>query len=417
MQQTERRWFPALASREFRNLWLGTLGSSAATWTLFLGVNWLAYDISGDSFAVGIVSFASLAPYLLSPITGSFADRFDRRAVIVVSRVASLVGALALAVLAFSGYAEVWHLGVLAFLTGLARSADTAGEQALLANTVAPAHILNAVTLSAAAYQGSRVIGPLAGAPLLGVVGAGGVFGMAAGFSLLSIIAVAAVRVRSTGDVARMGDVAGNTARALRYIGSTPPVLMIFGLVGIHCWLTMSYDALLPDFATNALNGGELEYNALIVAVGAGALVATLLLSTISHQRLRGSLLFAAAIGSGVTPILMAATGHVVPSAAVAVGIGATQAVFMALTTTLLQSVLPDGIRGRVMSLNFMLGAGIMSLQNLANGILADHVGTPVLFAVPGVIFAAIIVAWAVARADLRRVIRTGMLGEAPARA
>jgi hypothetical protein len=109
-------------------------------------------------------------------------------------------------------------------------------------------------------------------------------------------------------------------------------------------------------------------------------------------------------------PFLIAFTTDVSASAGAAVGIGASQAVFMALTATLVQSVVPDGIRGRVMSLYVMLAAGVMSLMNLLNGALADQVGTPVLFAVPGVGFALVLLAWSFARADLRRVYRTGVL-------
>ncbi len=375
--------------------------------------NWLAFDLTGNSFAVGIVSFASLSPYLLSPLGGLLADRFDRRRVVAATRVASAGIALALALLAFTDLASVWNIAVLAFLGGVARAIETPAEQALLPNTVDTRHILNAVTLYNASYQGSRVVGPLAGAPLLAAIGAGGVFAMAAVFYAFSVLLLMRVHVHSSGDVQSVAALAGETRRAAGYIGRTGPVLMVFGLVVLHCWLTMSFDSLLPEFATNALNGGELEYNALVVAVGAGSLVATLALSTVSRPALRGSLFLAAGLGSGLFPASMALTGTPASSAMAAVGIGASQAVFMALASTFLQSVVPDGIRGRVMSLYVMSAAGIMALMNLANGLMADEVGAPLLFALPGLGFAGILAAWSLLRSDLRRVYKTGALATA----
>lgn len=407
--------FPALGSYDFRHLWFGTVTSSVSSWTLYLGANWLAYDITGESSAVGIVSFASLSPYLLSPLAGSIADRYDRRTVVALARGIVLLVALALAAVAFSGATEVWHLAVLIFIDGFSRSIEMTAEQALMPNTVPQEHVVNAVTLTSAAQQGSKVIGPLAGAPLLGMVGAGGVFAMAAAFCAYAMFELLRVRIHSTGDIDVFGDLVGNTIRTTRYIARTAPVLMIFALVVLHCWLTMSYDSLLPDFAADALNGGELEYNALIVCVGAGALVASLGIAAVHRDSIRGRLFFASMVGSGLTPLLMSLAPHVVPAAAAAVTIGASQAVFMALSATLLQAIVPDGIRGRVMSLYFMLAAGVMSLQNLGGGILADRVGTPVLFAIPGVTYALIAICWFIVNPRLRMVTRTGRLEHAGA--
>jgi MFS family permease len=187
---------------------------------------------------------------------------------------------------------------------------------------------------------------------------------------------------------------------------------MIFGLVAFHCSLTMSYGALMPEFAKEVMHGGDVEFNALNLAIGAGALTGTLIVSTVGRPGLRGSLFLATGLGSGLFPLLLALTENIGAGAAAAIGVGASQAVFMALSTTLLQAVVPDGMRGRVMSLYTMLAAGVMALMNLANGFLADPLGTPVLLAIPGIGFAAIVVAWSLLRADLRRVYRTGVLAE-----
>jgi hypothetical protein len=143
-----------------------------------------------------------------------------------------------------------------------------------------------------------------------------------------------------------MRSIAIDTAETAKYISRTRPVLMVFGLVGLHCGLTMSYGALMPEFAKEVMHGGDREFNALNLAIGAGALTGTLLVSNIGRPAVRGAVFLGAALGSGLFPIALAVTGNVTSGAVAAIGIGAAQSVFMALTATLLQSVVPDGMRG-----------------------------------------------------------------------
>ncbi len=404
-------FFPALSYREFRWLWYGSMASSMARWTLFLGSNWLAYDISESSLAVGMVSFASSGAYLLSPFGGWLSDRYDRRTTLQASRLAAFLGAVGLSAITFLGFIEVWQLVLVSFLGGFTRATEQPAEQALLPNTVPSSALLNAVTLNSAAFSGARLIGPIAGAPLLATVGGGGVFALAAAAYLVAGVTVHQVHIRSTGDVAAFRTIFTNLRDAAGYVSHTPEVLMVFALVALHCALTMAFDSLLPEFTIQALNGGQLEYNELLVGVGAGALFGTLGIAMVRNPRARGALVLIGGVGSGIFPFLMGLSRDVVSSSVAAVGIGATQGIFMAITATLLQSVVPDRMRGRVMSLYVMLTAGLMALMNLSNGFLADRVGAPVLFAVPGLVFAAIVIAWSLAQRELRNVYRTGELG------
>lgn len=385
------------------------MGASISLWTLFIGGSWLAHDLGGNS-AVGLVAFVSFAPYLLSPLGGALADRFDRRRVVLAARTVGLVLVAALAALAFADVLTVPLLVASVFLITFARAMEQPAESALVPNTVPPAELLNAITLSTAAYLGSEVFVPLAAAALQETAGAGAVFALSAIASACAIASVARVRVRSTGDVMKMGSVAVDTLRSVGYVRRTGPVLMVFGVVALHCSLTMSYGALMPEFAKHVMDGGDREFNALNLAIGAGALFGTLAVSTASRPGMRGTMFLATGLGSGLFPVFLAISGSIGWGAAAAIGIGASQSVFMALASTLLQSVVPDGMRGRVMSLYTMLAAGVMAIANLTNGLLANPLGTPILFAAPGLTFAAILVVWSLMRADLRRVYRTGVL-------
>jgi MFS family permease len=192
----------------------------------------------------------------------------------------------------------------------------------------------------------------------------------------------------------------------MAYIRNTPEVLAIFALVFAHCSLTMSFDAMLPGFAETRLHSPSGGFTLMTFGVGVGALIGTFVLALSTGTR-RGGLLLITAAGSGVSPMLMAASMHLLPAAGSAILMGSSQAMFMALSAVILQEVVPDDIRGRVMSLYLMSAGGIMAVMNLGLGSLADRTGAPLLFFAPGLAFL-VITAGSVLTPNLRRIYRTG---------
>ncbi|MBI5948732.1 MAG: MFS transporter [Chloroflexi bacterium] len=400
---------PATRHRDFRALWGGSACSSISIWTLLLGNAWIVYKLSDSSFWVGVSTFASMSPYLIAPIGGMIADRVERRILVRVTRLAAFVTTGTLFFLAVTDVIEVWMVVGMALFQGVIRAVEIPADQALLANVVPPRDLNNAVALTSMTQQGSRAAGPLLAGPLLATIGVEGAYAIAGIFALLSFTSVRRVKVSTRGGVTNLRDIVENLGEGFNYVRHTGPVLAIFILVFFHCSLTMSFDAMLPGFAETELHSPSGGFTMMTFGVGMGALVGTFTLSVITGIR-RGPLLLVTAFASGLTPILMAMAMNV-PSAVVStVLMGSSQAMFMALSAVLLQEVVPDALRGRVMSLYLMSAGGIMAVMNLSFGSLADALGAPMLFLVPGSIFVAIVFASLVIGPHLRHVYRTGQV-------
>ncbi len=413
---TLRRLFPAMQSMDYRRLFYAAGLSAISLWALIIARGWLAGDITNSGWAVGVVYFAAIGPWALAPFAGALADRYDRAKVVMISRVGAGALALALAALAFTGTIEFWNLIVITVLSGLVRSAEMPAQAALLPNTVAKTALLSAITLASMMQFGSRVIGPVAG-PVLEHLGPGWVFVGAAALLGLSVLQMSRVKVRSTGGIAPSGksvlwDAATHLKEALRYLGEARSVRMLIGLTALHCMLAMSFDALLVVFSKEVMGGGATEFSYLVMGVGGGALVATIALSMVPDGPIRGRLMLITGLLSGLTlPILGLATS--LPMAIVGAALsGASQAMFMALSSVMIQAVLPDAIRGRVMSLYMMFAGGIMAVMILSNALASDYVSTRYLLTIPGIVFFFALILWALGMPRLRSVLRQGRIAE-----
>lgn len=413
MRELLARRLPATRHRDFRALWGGTTCSSISLWTLLLGNAWIVFRLSDSSFWVGVATFASMSPFLLAPFGGVIADRFERRLLVRFTRVGALSTTLCLLALASFDVLTVWMVVGVALVQGIVRAIEIPADQALLANVVPPEDIANAVSLSTMTQQGSRAAGPLLSGPLLATIGVEGAYAVAALFALLAFTSMSRVRTSSRGGVIEVGQVVRNLAQGLSYIRGSRPVLLIFLLVTAHCALTMSFDAMLPGFAETELHRPSGGFTMMTFGVGMGALVGTFALAFFPGGQ-RGNLLLWMGLASGISPMLMAVSMSMAPAVFSSVLMGSSQAMFMALTAVLLQAVVPDELRGRVMSLYLMAAGGVMAFANLAFGSLADALGAPVLFLVPGAIFALIVLLTRVSGTNLRAVYRTGVVPVTP---
>ncbi len=405
--------FPALGHRDYRRAWLGATASAVAFWSLLMARAWIALDVSDSGFAVGVVTFAAMAPWMLAPIGGALADRFDRARVLVYAGAVQALLALGLAGLALADVVQVWQLVLFAFAGGLVWSVETPTQQALLPNTVGKNELLNAIALASLARYGSRLIGPVAATPMLSNLGPGWIFVMAAGFSLLAAFWNSRVRVRSTGGIEGSGrdlvlEAGAHVKEALRYVGGHRQVRMVMALVTLHCMLTMSIDAMLPIFAKRELDGGSGLFGALLMGLGGGALAGTLALAIVSNSQQRGALFLGSGLLSGVGVVVLGLGANVATAVAGAAIAGAAQAMFMTLAFTFIQSVVPDEIRGRVMSLAALFAGGVMAIMILANGTASDVISVRILLIGPAVLFIALLIAWSLGARELQALYRRG---------
>ena len=385
--------FSAVQHKRFRPLWTASILSGVAYMAAVTACGWVAFDLHHHSSTVGLVVFASFLPSLIiTPFAGVFADRYDRRTMLLIMNAISLLSTLALAWFAWAGDQSIWPLVVVSFVLGASRSSSTPMEQAMLGSLIPARDLLNAVSLLQANLNGARLLGPLLAAPLLHVGGGAGAFLVAAALFALACWAIwvlgAVPHPRSGSDYGPLTQF----AHGIRYVFNAPAVCSVITLVFLHCAFTMGYDAALPRRATDVLGATGTAYSLLMMAIGGGSLVGAFLLAGFARQVHYGYLFFATSILSGLT---LAPLGYAVfwPGALLAsAAVGMTQSMFIALATTLLQIATPDHVRGRVLGLYWGSTGGVMAVSNLATGRLADGLGAGPMLALPGLAFGAVTV-------------------------
>ncbi len=401
---------PAFQSRDFRRLFMSFFFASASRWALVLAQSWLVFELSGSSFAVGLTFFAGAAQFVVvGPFAGAVADRIDRRELALGALLLSLASSLVLTLLTFSGLVEVWHVVLLAVVQGWGQAAAMPAQRALLANLVPREHLMNAVALGGITVHGSRLAGPLFGGVLLSTLGAASVFLLSAVVLCVAIVSMARIAYRSELEGGPVGtrSVVADVGHGFVHVWDDRRLRLVIGLVIFHCSFTMAFNSLLPRLATD-LEGGSGTFSAMVMAVGAGAIVGTLAISMVHRSSPRGLALAATGAGSGVAMLVMgAATSPAVAVLGAALA-GGTQATFMAISQMLVQEVVPDSIRGRVLAIYAMMAAGHMAMVNLGFGALADSVGVRPLMVIPAVLWIAIFLGAAFFLTDLRDVLFRG---------
>ncbi|MFQ5382146.1 MAG: MFS transporter [Dehalococcoidia bacterium] len=409
--------FPALRSRDYLHLFVNGFFTTGARWTQVLGQGWLVHDLTDSATAVGAVTFASFIPFVVvGPIAGAMADRIDRLKLLVGATVAGVIVSALLTAVTLSGSVQAWHILVLAWFSGAALATSVPPRQALIANSVPEEQLLNAVAVSGIAQHGSRVVGPLFGAALLATLGAGSVFALSTGLLLVGLIELSRVGIRADHATTPAGrnpvafalrSVGTDLRRALSYVVHDGRVATVIGLVGFHCGLTMAFDSMMPSLATR-VGGGRDLYSSIIVGLGLGAIVGTLTVSLLRSPAAEARALTVSAVGSGLAIMslgLAPASGAVIAAAVFA---GATQATYMALSATLIQRVVPDTLRARVMSLYILIAAGHMAIVNLGFGRAADFYDVRSLLIVPGVVWILLFLGASVLLPQLRSLVRRG---------
>ncbi len=257
--------------------------------------------------------------------------------------------------------------------------------------------------------HGSRLLGPLIALMILGPFGAGGTFLAAGGLYAVGIALmwrvprpVQYVHPSGEGPLRQLAD-------GVRYSATEPTVGIIIVLVFFHCGLTMSYDALMPMYADEHMGHGSGMFSLLMMTIGAGSMVGTLVLAGVSLHWHRGRMLLVSALFSGLSPAALSLAMAWQPALLAAALMGATQAMFMSLTNAFLQTATPDRYRGRVLSLYLMIGGGVMAFGNLGAGYLTDRWGTLPVLLLPAVAFTAI-VTFSLGGGTLRSIYRGGAI-------
>ncbi|MBV8207268.1 MAG: MFS transporter, partial [Acidobacteria bacterium] len=288
----------ALRHRNFQLFFGGQLISLIGTWMQNVAQAWLVYRLTGSSLQLGAIGFAGQIPvFILSPIGGAVADRYNRHRIVIATQTASMLLAFALAGLTLTGRVHIWHVYVLAGLLGVVNAFDIPARQAFIVEMVTKEDLMNAIALNSSMFNGARVVGPAIAGILVASIGEGWCFFANAVSYIAVIIGLGLMRVRRR-VVPPSGTAVEEIIEGFRFVRETQPIRALLLLIGLVSLTAMPYAVLMPIFADRILHSGAKGLGYLMVASGVGAL--------------GGALTLAARTGvSGLGNWVMVATGGV----------------------------------------------------------------------------------------------------------
>ncbi|MCL4535935.1 MAG: MFS transporter [Bacteroidetes bacterium] len=411
--------FESLRFRDYRLLWLGQGGTSAGIWMDQVARGWLIYQLTNSPLQLGAVSAARAIPMLFfGVVAGVVADRYARRAQLVISQVVNVFLNIVLATLVLTHRIEPWHVFVTALMAGTVQAFQQPARQSLISDLVDREHLLNAVALNSAIFNLMRSIGPALAGGLIALVGVDGSYYAQAALyvwatvwtiqmkvpgepslgELLKLkrrqppvtgpgIQPAAVPVSPPSDERNPDKVArrrppggdsffGSMREGFQYLWSNRLILWLMCLGLAPVFLGMPYVSLMPIFALDVLNVGAFGQGILLTCVGLGALLGALAIASIGNFRRKGMLLLGGAILFGITLMGFSFSTRMALSMALLFGSGLFNSSYTSQDQTIIQTLTPGPLRGRVLGI-YMLNRGLMPLGSLLAGALASWFGGP----------------------------------------
>ena len=368
----------ALRHRNYRIYFLGMLVSFTGTWMQSVAQGWLIYRLTGSAWLLGLAGFASQVPvFLLAPLGGVMADRHSRHRIIIITQTLAMLQAFVLAALTIGGIVTVKAIFALAVLLGIVNAFDLPTRQSFMVELVAKEDLMNAIALNSSMIQGSRVLGPALAGLLVGWLGEGPCFLINA-ISYFAVLAgLFAIRVSRDLPVSTDGTALSHFREGFIYLRHTRPVRALLLLVAFVSIFGLPYIVLMPIFASEVLKGGPLALGVLLGAGGTGALAGALTLA--ARRRVQGLgrvvAMSVAALGSSL--ILFSQSRNLIISTVLLVPVGFSLLLQMSASNTLVQTMVPDRMRGRLMSFYAMSLMGMAPFGSLLAGAVASRIGAP----------------------------------------
>lgn len=395
--------FRALRHRNYRLWFYGQTVSLIGVWMQAMAQQVLVYNLTGSAAALGMVNFIALIPVIpLSLMGGSIVDRFPRRNILLWTQVLMMAQAFLLAVLAWTGIVQMWHMYIMSLVLGMVNAIDVPARQAFTVDLVEGRDDLaNAIGLNSAMFNMARAVGPALAGVVVAAIGEGPAF-LVNGLTFVAVIAslymmrdLPVVKPQAVNGRARTGE---HIKEGLQFIGTRRDIFYLISLVAVSAFLSMPYSTLMPVFASEVLGGsaqpavdflcsGSLPFQCqspealplgmLLTVVGVGALIGALVVASLPDAAPRGKLL---TLGNLSFPLLLlgfSLSRSFLVSIVLMFFTGMSFVWQNALANTLLQVVTPDQLRGRVMSVYTMMFQSMMRLGGLQAGYVADWISAP----------------------------------------
>jgi MFS family permease len=372
------RFTRALRHRNYRLFFSGQLVSLIGSWMQSVAESWLVYRLTGSAALLGVAGFSSQIPVLfLATFGGTVADRYNRHRIIVVTQTISMALPLVLAALVFTGRVHVWHVFALAATLGVVNAFDVPARQAFVIEMVGKDDLVNAIALNSSIVNGARAIGPAIAGVLLAAVGEGWCFLLNGVSYIAVIVGLLLMRLPPRLQFEHPARALAGVTQGYRYVMNTMPVRDLLLMVGLLSFAGQPFSTLMPIFAEDILHGGARGLGLLMASAGVGSLAGALTLASRSTIRGLGRIVAASGLIFGIGLTIFALSRLFWLSAAVLLVVGMSMITQAASTNTLIQSMVPNAMRGRVMAIYAMMFMGMMPLGALVEGWIAERIGAP----------------------------------------
>jgi len=388
-----RRVAAAFAYRDFRVLWFGAFTSSVGTWMQAVAQSWLVLTLTGSALFLGLDAFLGQLPIMLfSLIGGVVADRRDRRSLLLISQCVQMASAFALAGLVFADVVRIWHILCLSFISGCAQAFGGPAYQSLVPSLVQKKDLTNAIALNSIQFNLASVIGPMLAGIALATLGTVACFTLNGLSFLAVIVALLSLRVVHTAPTTSQ-PLLRELRGGISYVWNELTLSALTTLAFATTFLGMSLRTLLPLFAKDVFHGGVREYSQMMVFVGAGAVAGALVVAALGRVRRMGRTALIVQIVYGVLILGFAGSRTVWLSDVLLFLAGSALMVVFSSVTSLVQLIVPNEMRGRVMSIYMLAFRGGMPLGALASGYVATLSSAPIALAINGTLLA-IVALW-----------------------
>jgi MFS family permease len=374
----------ALKYRNFKLFFGSQFISLTGNYIQTVAQAWLVYRLTGSATLLGLVAFSGqISVFVLAPISGVVADTKSRRNILFVTQIAPMLLTFTLAVLTLTGRVKVWHVFLIAALLGVVNAFDFPVRQAFVAELVTKEDLMSAVTLNSSMINSARTIGPGIGGLLVATIGEGWCF-LANALSYVAVI-VGLLMIKTESQPRKPAQhVRAGIVEAFTFVRHTGPIGGLLVLLGLISFMGLRYEILMPVYTREMLHGGPKQFGLLMGASGIGAILGSLVLAMFGNLRTLGDWVGSAAAGFGASLVLLSFSHSFSLSLAAMLLIGFTMVTQLDASNTLVQRIVPDELRGRVMAIWTMMLSGLAPFGSLLVGVLAQHFTARRTFAAGG---------------------------------
>lgn len=414
---TRIRTLESFQHRDFRMLWIAILCMSAGMWAINITTGWLTYELTASPLLTGLaIGMGTIPPVIVAPIAGVLTDSLDRRMVMIAAIASFAIFVAAFGCVVILGALQTWHIFAMSFMAGVSGSFLIPAEQALIANVVPKRRLVNAFALSGFAISVTRLAAPAMTGFVIAFIGAGGAVMLASAFASIAIFFAMGLRVpkKDYWHPIQPKAVWADLVEAAYYVKQSKIVLAMTVLTATLLMFVSTVNmGLMPVFASDVFDQGPEVLGLLVAALGGGMTIGTILLASIGNSERRGRLVILTAALTAVGIMAFSHIGSLTLGFPILMFYGATMAMTWMVTSALIQSVVPDNLRGRVSALTVTTHA-VFPLGTLLVGTLAEMLGAPAATLVSGSITLVIVLAIPIAFRGIWS-LRTGAEADDPA--